>query len=59
MTTLIHSLSQFLSCQPSQIPPTSSEQLRSTADERIKCSFSEEKIPPRAIAGPQTEATGD
>lgn len=46
MTTLIHSLSQFLSCQPSQIPPTSSEQLRSTADERIKCSFSEEKIPP-------------
>lgn len=51
MTTLIHSLSQFLSCQPSQIPPTSSEQLRSTADERIKCSFSEEKIPPPCDRG--------
>lgn len=45
MTTLIHSLSQFLSCQPSQIPPTSSEQLSSTADECIKCSFRRKRFP--------------
>lgn len=46
MTTLIHPPSQFLSRRPSQIPPTSSQQLSSTADECIKCSFRRESFPP-------------
>lgn len=45
VTTLIHSLSQFLSCQPSQIPPTSPGRLSSTADECIKCSVRRKRSP--------------